>query len=339
LYRQQAAMISRKLTETQFELEEHQAEADELKQAIEDKDAILSEMSGPKFMKRDEFRQYANQLRSKTNKYKAMKLELTRIQSETVVLDRTEQILKYRDENVSEFLARREAEKGVSGYQDTEKELKEISVKKTATDREKGQTLEEISKIVTNINIALKDRKNKLAPQIKELRSVRQQFQELEQEYLSVKKVYENTAVGLESERLKLEQQCEKLQSNALREESRFHYLNCLVDIAQGRLKQVREEEKLRSSSGRVPPGTQSIQQIYEDKISQQVSLKKQLLKRHKDIKDNEKPFLRQKAMFENLKKLLEKKKHVLTKKPKDQITAEAEFDNIGGANVMTLDA
>lgn len=43
--------------------------------------------------------------------------------------------------------------------------------------------------------------------------------------------------------------------------------------------------------------------------------------------------------MFENLKKLLEKKKHVLTKKPKDQITAEAEFDNIGGANVMTLDA
>ena len=37
LYRQQAAMVSRKLTEQQFELEEHQAETEELKSAIEDK--------------------------------------------------------------------------------------------------------------------------------------------------------------------------------------------------------------------------------------------------------------------------------------------------------------
>merc|ERR1711943_46074 len=91
-------------------------------------------------------------------------------------------------------MAQREAEKGVAGYQKTEKELQEISQKKTTTDREKGQTLEEISKIVTDINIALKERKNKLAPQIKELRSVRQHFQELEQFYLKHKKTYENTA-------------------------------------------------------------------------------------------------------------------------------------------------
>lgn len=37
LYRQQAAMVARKLTEQQFELEEHQAETEELKAAIEDK--------------------------------------------------------------------------------------------------------------------------------------------------------------------------------------------------------------------------------------------------------------------------------------------------------------
>merc|ERR1712054_559048 len=122
-----------------------------------------------------------------------------------------------RDENLSEFMAQREAEKGVAGYQNTEKELQEISQKKTTTDREKGQTLEESSRTVTDINIALKDRKNKLAPQIKELRSVRQQFQELEQFYLKHKKTYENTAAGLESERLKLEQECEKLQNKLCR--------------------------------------------------------------------------------------------------------------------------
>merc|ERR1712226_673968 len=251
LYRQQAAMVARKLTEAQFELEEHQSETEELKTAIEDKDAILCEMSGPKFMKREEFKQYATQLRQKTNKYKSLKLELTQLQSESVVLNRTEQILKTRDDNVSEFMAQREQEKGVSGYQQTEAELQEISQKKTTTDREKGQTLEEISKIVTDINMALKDRKNKLAPQIKELRSVRQQFQELEQIYLKHKKTYENTAAGLESERLKLEQECEKLQNKALQEESRYHYLNCLYGIASVQLDKVKDQENLKSSGGR----------------------------------------------------------------------------------------
>ena len=39
----------------------------------------------------------------------------------------------------------------MSGYQKTEEELQQISEKKTVTDRQKGQTLEEISKIVTGV--------------------------------------------------------------------------------------------------------------------------------------------------------------------------------------------
>jgi len=338
LYRQQAAMVSRKLTEQQFELEEHQAETEELKSAIEDKDAILCEMSGPKFMKREEFKQYATQLRSKTNKYKSLKMELTQLQSESVVLNRTEQILKARDENLSEFMSQREQEKGVAGYQKTEEELQQISQKKTVTDRQKGQTLEEISKIVTDINIALKDRKNKLAPQIKELRSVRQQFQELEQFYLKHKKTYENTAAGLESERLKLEQECEKLQNKALQEESRYHYLNCLLDIATVQLEKVKDQETLQKSSNR-PGGPQTIMSSYNQKISTQIEMKKTLMKQHKKIKENEKPFLKQKSMFENLQRLLSKKKEVLTKNPKAEPQIETQYDNIGGANVMKFDS
>lgn len=332
-------MVARKLTEQQFELEEHQAETEELKAAIEDKDAVLCEMSGPKFMKREEFKQYATQLRSKTNKYKSLKLELTQLQSESVVLNRTEQILKARDENVSEFMAQREQEKGVAGYQKTEKELAEISQKKTSTDREKGQTLEEISKIVTDINIALKDRKNKLAPQIKELRSVRQQFQELEQFYLKHKKTYENTAAGLESERLKLEQECEKLQNKALQEESRYHYLNCLLDIATVQLEKVKDQDKLQKKSGSNRTGPKTIIETYNQKISTQIEMKKTLMKQHKKIKENEKPYLKQKSMFENLQRLLSKKKEVLTKNPKAEPQIETQYDNIGGANVMKFDS
>ena len=265
-------------------------------------------------------------------------MELTQLQSESVVLNRTEQILKARDENLSEFMSQREQEKGVAGYQKTEEELQQISQKKTVTDRQKGQTLEEISKIVTDINIALKDRKNKLAPQIKELRSVRQQFQELEQFYLKHKKTYENTAAGLESERLKLEQECEKLQNKALQEESRYHYLNCLLDIATVQLEKVKDQETLQKSSNR-PGGPQTIMSSYNQKISTQIEMKKTLMKQHKKIKENEKPFLKQKSMFENLQRLLSKKKEVLTKNPKAEPQIETQYDNIGGANVMKFDS
>ncbi len=48
--------------------------------------------------------------------------------------------------------------------------------------------------------------------QIKDLRSVRLQYQELESSYTMAKTTYDNAAAGLEAERLRLEQECNHLQ-------------------------------------------------------------------------------------------------------------------------------
>ena len=53
-------------------------------------------------------------------------------------------------------------------------------------DAMKEKTLEEISKIVTDINATLSTRKNRLAPQIKKLRSVRGDYQEVDSVYTYV---------------------------------------------------------------------------------------------------------------------------------------------------------
>lgn len=83
-------------------------------------EAKLSELSGPKFMRRDEFKNYANELRIKTKQYKEMKQELAALRAETVVLQRTEQILRSRDSNLKEYLEQLEAKRGVSGYTETQ---------------------------------------------------------------------------------------------------------------------------------------------------------------------------------------------------------------------------
>merc|ERR1712193_579367 len=90
------------------------------------------------------------------------------------------------------------------GMRETEAALEKASVEKAQVDQAKGKTLDEISAIVTKINAQLKDKKNKLAPQIKALRSVRQSFQAVEVKYMEKKAVYDQAKSGMDAELTKL---------------------------------------------------------------------------------------------------------------------------------------
>jgi len=211
--------------------------------------------------------------------------------------------------------------------------------KETATlDQTKGKTLDEISSIVTDITQTLKMRKNKLAPQIKELRAVRQKYQALEGVYLTAKSKHEHTAIGLETERVRLEKECNQLQEECLREESRYHYLNSLADITDGQLARVREEAKFEAGEGRLLRNFKTWRELYANKVQQQEQLAKQLRKQQKDIKENEGPNMAQRAMYLDLQSLLQLKLKLYKDMGAQQQQADAAniaaFDTmeIGGA-------
>ena len=115
-----------------------------------------------------------------------------------------------------------EKKKGVTGYTSTEKTLEQISTATAALNQTKGKTLEEISKIVTDINVNLNLRKNKLAPQIKRLREVRSDYQEVDSIYQDKKTMFEHTAAGLSAERQRLENECDRHQQEATSQESQY---------------------------------------------------------------------------------------------------------------------
>lgn len=344
-FRQQAALVKKKLAEKEEQLAQAENEGNELKQQVEDKEAVLSELTGPQFMQREEFKQFASKLRTKTNRYKKLKTELANIRAESVVLSRTEQILRSRDENLQDLMDKIEETHGVKGYMQTQEALVQVSRAGASTDQLKGKTLEEISAIVQNINVMLKERKNRLAPQIKELRTVRQQYQELEQIYNDKKAQYENTAAGLESDRLKLENAADLAQEESLREESRFHHLHCLIAISSSRLHQIHSEKSFLNSNtkDRLHRDFKSYSELYANKLSSQLSLSKVLHKRQKELKENAGDFLKQKQMFTDLSKLLDCKKSILVRQQeetKHQGEANiAMFDTIvDGANVMKIE-
>ncbi|ETW10174.1 hypothetical protein H310_00544 [Aphanomyces invadans] len=344
IFRQHANLQTKKLNDKLDELAAAKQEKQTLQRQLEEQEAKIAEVSGPKFMKREEFKQYANTLRNKTNQYKKMKAELAEITAESVVLHRTEQVLKSRDTDLDGLLKEIEASKGVVGYMDTQGKLNEISERNAQVNAFKGETLEEISRIVTDINQTLKERKNQLAPQIKDLRAVRQKYQEMEQTYLEKKAQYDNTAVGLETERIKLEQECTAFQDDCLREESQYHFLNCQIQIENAKLDKVTQEEEFEKGNGKLLRDFRTFQELYKNKVNQQESLTKELRKQQKTLKTNLGDYVVQRGLFDQLLKLLQckikltKSEHDITLKQDFANADIAQFD-VGGADVMTIES
>jgi intraflagellar transport protein 81 len=83
---------------------------------MNDKESDYAKSRGGKYMKRDDFKQYAANLRGKNAQYKTMKKVLGEIKAEVTVLSRTESILMNRADNLDDFMKTLEKQKGISGY-------------------------------------------------------------------------------------------------------------------------------------------------------------------------------------------------------------------------------
>merc|ERR1719499_2120328 len=111
--------------------------------------------------------------------------------------------------------------------------IEKASVEKSQVDKAKGKTLDEISSIVQKINTQLKEKKNKLAPQIKALRTVRQNFQQVEVKYTEKRGEYERAKSSVDGELTRLVKEVKALQNQVLEREQEYHILNmqmCTLD-------------------------------------------------------------------------------------------------------------
>nr|CCA19459.1 Intraflagellar Transport Protein 81 putative [Albugo laibachii Nc14] len=340
IFRQHASVQAKKLSEKEQQLGLLKQEKLKLMKQLENTERKVSEFSiakGVKFMSREEFKQYANQLRNKTAQYKKLKAEAAEISTESVILHRTEHILKSKLSDLDQFLKKIETEKGVVGFLETKDKLDDISKKNAQLNEEKGETLEEISQIVKQINQTLQARKNELAPQIKQLREVRQRFQEIEQVYVEKKTQYENVALGMETERIKLEQECNAFQEDCLREENQYHALHCLTSIEKAKVEKLEQEIEFEKGNGKLLRDIKTFQDLYKQKIGQQEMLTKELRKQQKNLKANAQKFQVQCQQFQQLKTLLQCKlkiaQHELLQ-PQNTTTI-----NETHANVLTIDS
>uniref|UniRef100_A0A3P8NBG3 Intraflagellar transport protein 81 homolog n=1 Tax=Astatotilapia calliptera TaxID=8154 RepID=A0A3P8NBG3_ASTCA len=228
LYRQQASIIARRKESKAEELQEAREELAAAERELRQRTNQTQGSDGEEVIRGDEMKRLVAKLRSKGTVYKKKRQEIAELKADYGVVQRTEEILKQRHDAVQQKLQAVEAEKGISGYSDTQEELERVSAIKSELDEKKGRTLDDMSEMVKKLNSMIVEKKSALAPIIKELRSLRQQSQELGQEYEEKKAQYESCAAGLESNRSKLEQEVKALRDEMAQKENRYHHINTM---------------------------------------------------------------------------------------------------------------
>ncbi|XP_064615158.1 intraflagellar transport protein 81 homolog [Liolophura sinensis] len=324
LFRQQAAIISHKKEAAAVSLREAREEYNKALQEADDKRELVKDVDGGEVLKGEDFKRYVNKLRGKSTIYKKKRQELAEVRAETGVLSRTEEILKQQENSINQQLGVLEKKKGVAGYRETQEELEKVSSVKSEYDDMKGKTLEDMSEMVRQLNATIARKKGALAPVIKELRPMRQRCQELTVLYEDKKAAYDTCSAGLESNRSKLEQEVRTLHEEVSAEESRYHYLNCMMAIIKIQKQKIDDEMKAYTSSD-PQEKRRTFREMYTKKIQEQENLGKGLREKQKTVREQHGPNMKQMKMWRDFESLMACKRKCF-----DQARAGGGMDGAG---------
>ncbi|XP_051965330.1 intraflagellar transport protein 81 homolog isoform X1 [Xyrauchen texanus] len=313
LFKQQAAIIVRKKETKVEELQEAREELAAIERKLNMKSSQTRERGGMELIRGDEFKRYVAKLRGKSSTYKKKRQEMFELKMEYGVLQRTEEILKEQHTAGQQQLQSLEAQRGISGYSDTQEELERVSTIKSDLDEMKGRTLDDMSEMVKKLNSMIAEKKSALSPLIKDLRGLRQEHAELAPVYEQKKAQYDTCAAGLESNRSKLEQEVRTFREKTTQDESRYHYINCMREIIESQMQRAADQSKISQSTDLQVRRT-ALREKYIANTAEQESLGKVLRQQVKQVRDNQEPNMKQMKMWKDLEKLFECKKQCYLK-------------------------
>lgn len=342
-YRDRATAVEKKRDRLMEQVSELETEKQETELELQALSGELEKylINGQKPKSEAEMKQYISDLTSKTNVYKQYKAELQSLWNETRVLQNTELTLRARDDNIKEFNLHEEKRRGVMGALDTQDQLEQVSAEKSKVDASKGSALDEMSEIVDNITRTLKSRKATLAPKIKELRETRAEFQTHEKVYLEKKRQYENTNVGLEAERIKLEQDVEGNVKAIQSEESSYHFISALQQLTRAKQNMLERELSHAVGERQATSECRTYQEVYERTIHRKEERAKELRRKQKQVKESHTDHVQQRKKFWDLQKLLTIKLESQNRVVQEQRREEQglmDFGGEAGVERMTFD-
>uniref|UniRef100_A0A8C4QB12 Intraflagellar transport protein 81 homolog n=1 Tax=Eptatretus burgeri TaxID=7764 RepID=A0A8C4QB12_EPTBU len=310
LLRQQVAILIRKKAEKVEELQllhEHRAGLE--KQSAKRKKHVLKLEGHEQRPREDEIKSYVEKMRTKKSLFKRHQQKLSSLHAECGVLARTEEVLKQRLAAVMANVKTLKVERGVHDSDDIEKE------EESGIDNVQEGVHADTAAMVQQLQKLVQKKKNDLAPQIKELRPLRQRHQDMVMQHKDKKALYQSCAAGLESNRSLLEQEVKCLCEEVSKSESQYHLLNSKIKLVDHQLQRANDEVKAYASSSDPNEGKSSIREQYNKIIMEQEMLGKKLREQQKTVRERHSQGLQQVQMWQDLASLLECKARCIERK------------------------
>lgn len=314
-----------KLMEEVADLEEEKRETEaDFAKISSELTALLAEGSGIKGKTDAEMQEYLLDLKKKSAKYKYLKDLMKVIKDENTILRNTERILRSKDTDIESFNRDLEAKNGVTGFQETQDRTEEVAAASAAVNQNKGQTLDEMSKLVNSITEVIQQRKEMLAPQIKALKATRNEYDEVEADYKQRKAAYDHTVSTLEADKYKLQEEVDD-QLSAVAEEIRNVFVtNALIDINRVKLQMYASEAK------------DSYKERLERALANQETLAKNLRVQRRGLDENRDQHVEQHRLFYQLRALMRAKLEV---QKRERAKAQGEDMMLSGGGAGQLGA
>lgn len=328
LFRQQASIIARK---KEAAVEEYKALVDELastEKELQSKREQLKDFDGGIVLREDEFKRYVAKLRTMNAEFKKKKGELNAFKAELGVLSRTEEILKSRDENTQELMELMEKKKGVHGYRQAQEAIEDASAVKSELDEKTGRKLLDLTANINELTAIIESKKASLAPLIKNVRPLRQRHQELQGEHAEKKVTFDGVAAGLQAQRSGLEREVHTLWEETLGEESRYHYLHCMLQSLDLQKERVAAEMRCYVSADPVEK-RKSLRDQYTRTIQDAENRGKALRDKQRDVKESHASSLNQVKLWKDLKRMMEVKRECFVQSQREKSQAKAAEDKI----------
>jgi len=213
-------------------------------------------------------------------------------------------------------MAQLEDEKGISGFRDTEAKLEAVSSVKSEIDQRKGETLEDMSRVVETMKKTIKANKASLQPRLVEFKALRSRVAQVEEEYTRKKKAYEALVMTHQAETDKLQTDVDGNKLAIAEDESKFHLLTNMFQLFKARVEDMLGDgalgDKKESKGKEAGDGNwKAYLTKYEQSIAEHEKASKVLREEKKLVADSHGESVNQRQMFLQLSRLLKCKAKV----------------------------
>ena len=262
---------------------------------------------GYKFVRKDDLLQQAQNLKKKKELFQQYQKNIDKIKGETLILDRTINILKDKTPKGEEILKYYE-EKNGKVLNQARRELEQLATQKQQMDESKALTLEEYSKLIEQLKAKLKDqdKRNILAPLTEEREKLRQEYNQIQPTYEKKKETFQKATQELQKAYDSVHEQYNKNEKVFRDCQDKYHQLNLSMKINEAMLKRCETEVMYTTKQDkRLNENYKSYQDYYKAILNMENDVLKDLREKQQKTKEIYEDNDRQLKLYSQLKDIL----------------------------------